>query len=284
MILSALIGFTMFAINESRPVVKLWPAGNPGGWSRPDKEISEIVKGGDFMQLKAISEPTLEVFRAKGANANAPTVIILPGGGYYVSAIEHEGWEIATRLNLAGINAAVLKYRIPNREDSPRHKVALEDGQRAIRLIRQRGAEFGVSTTKVGIMGFSAGGHAAAITSTASVDAYAATDEADKLSPRPDFTVLIYPAYLNQESTLNLSPGLNIDKNTPQTFIVQAMDDGISIDGALAYTHACRAAHVPVELHLFPKGGHGYGLRTKAPGLEKWPDLLIEWLRRLEAK
>src|SRR5476651_1169313 len=140
--------FGMSAATQSAPrtVVKLWPGHNPGGWTRPDKEEQYTDKGGDFEVVKAVSEPTLEIFRAKGAKPDAPTVIVCPGGGYFIEAIEHEGWEIATRLNLAGIHAAVLKYRLPNRDtDKPLHKVVLQDTQRAIRLIRSRGKELGVS-------------------------------------------------------------------------------------------------------------------------------------------
>jgi len=266
----------------SRPVLKLWPNGNPGGWTRPDKETSENSPDGDLLLVKGVSSPTLEIFRSKSAKPGAPTVMVCPGGGYYVEAIEHEGWEIATRLNLAGIHAAVLKYRLPNHDqDKPLHKVVLQDTQRAIRFLRSHAKEYGLTPDRIGILGFSAGGHAAAVTSTAPDATYPALDDADKLSPRPDFTVLIYPAYLNVEGTMNLSEGIVVDGHTPPAFIAQAMDDPIPIEGALAYTHACHLAKVPVELHLFPKGGHGYGLRTHEAGLKSWPDLLIAWLDRI---
>ena len=264
----------------SNPILKLWQSGNPSGWSRSDKETSERDKSGDLLLVKSVSEPTLEIFRAKGTKPGTPTVLILPGGGYYVEAIEHEGWEIATRLNLAGIHAAVLKYRLPNHDsDKPLHKVVVQDAQRALRLLRSKAKEYGFTPNRIGILGFSAGGHASAITSTARSESYAPIDDVDKLSFRPDFTVLIYPAYLNVEGTTKLSEGLVVDSATPPAFIVQAMDDPIPIEGALAYTEACHANKVPVELHLFPKGGHGYGLRTQVPGLKTWPDLLIAWLQ-----
>ena len=131
------------------------------------------------------------------------------------------------------------------------------------------------------MLGFSAGGHATAVTSTAPEATYAAVDEADSLSPRPDFTALIYPAYMNLEGTVQLVPEIVVDKKTPPAFVVQAMDDPLPIEGALAYTHACHVSGVPIEIHLFPKGGHGYGLRTHEPGLETWPELLIAWLDRM---
>jgi len=280
LIMLSLVGMAVASQSPARPVLKLWPNGNPGGWTRNDKESSD--NNPDLLIIKGVSTPTLEVFRSKSAKPDAPTVMICPGGGYYIEAIEHEGWEIAQRLNLAGIHAAVLKYRLPDHDhDKPLHKVVLQDTQRAIRLLRAKAKELGIAATKVGILGFSAGGHASAVTSTAPEATYPPFDDADKLSPRPDFTVLIYPAYLNVEGTMNLSEGLVVDSHTPPVFIAQAMDDPIPIEGALAYTHACHLAKVPVELHLFPKGGHGYGLRTHEEGLKSWPDLLISWLGRL---
>jgi len=281
-ILLSLFAMAIAAQSGSRPVIKLWPHGNPDGWTRADKETLETRPGDTFAIVGGVSTPTLEVFKAKGAKADAPTVMICPGGGYFIEAIEHEGWEIATRLNLAGINAAVLKYRLPNRDsDKPLHKVVLQDTQRAIRILRSRSKEFGIDSERIGILGFSAGGHAAAVTSTAPDTTYAVQDSADRLNPRPDFTVMIYPAYLNVEGTMQLAEGITVDSHTPPAFIVQAMDDPIPIEGSLAYTHACHLAKVPVELHLFPKGGHGYGLRTHEPGLKTWPDLLIAWLDRM---
>ena len=275
---------TLFVCSQAqqRPILKLWPSGNPEGWTRTDKETTENNADGNLLLVKGVSQPTLEIFRSTSANPDAPTVLICPGGGYYVEAIEHEGWEIASRLNLAGIHTAVLKYRLPNRDsDKPLHKVVLQDTQRAIRLLRAHAAEYKMRADRVGILGFSAGGHAAAVTSTASAPTYTPIDDADKMSPRPDFTVLVYPAYLNKEGTTQLTEGLVVDKNTPPAFLLQTMDDPLQVEGCLAYTHACHKAQVSIELHLFPKGGHGYGLRTHEPGLEAWPDLLIAWMRRL---
>jgi len=274
--------------NAQHPMLLLWQKGNPGNWTRPDKESSEKSADSDLLLVKNVSTPTLEIFKSKSAKPGAPTVMICPGGGYFIEAIEHEGWEIATRLNLAGIHAAVLKYRLPNRDtnkpqemDKPLHKVVLQDTQRALRILRARAKEFGFTPDKIGILGFSAGGHAAAVTSTAAEASYPPIDDTDSQSCKPDFTVLIYPAYLNVENTMNLVDAIKVTNSTPPAFVVQAMDDPIPIEGALAYTHACHIAKVPIELHLFPKGGHGYGLRTHEPGLKTWPDLLISWLERM---
>lgn len=267
-----------------RPIMELWPKGNPDGWTRTDKETEGKAPNADFWIVSNVSHPTLEVFKSTSAKPDAPIVLILPGGGYSIEAIEHEGWEIAQRLNLAGINAAVLKYRLPNRDqDKPLYKVVLQDAQRALRLLRFSARGLGMNPAHVGIMGFSAGGHASAITSTAKEDSYAPEDDADKLSDRPDFTILIYPAYMDKNGMPELSEGLVVDEHTPPVFIVQSVDDPYFSGGALAYLQACHKAKIPAEAHFFPTGGHGYGLRSHEPGVEHWPDLLIAWLKRFGA-
>lgn len=260
----------------------LWPAGNPDGWSRPDREETVRQPGEAFQVVRNVSSPTLQMFLAPKAKPHAPTVIVLPGGGYWVEAFEHEGFEIAARLNRDGVNAAVLKYRLPNRDaDRPLHKAPLQDVQRAIRLVRAHAVEWDLDPARVGLLGFSAGGHLAAAASNTPEAAYAPVDEADRQSPRPDFTVLIYPAYLVPENRPDGLPDLAVAKVAPPAFVVQTMDDPIGVDNALAYAEGCHRAGVPAELHVFPKGGHGYGLRTREPGLAAWPDLLLAWLRRI---
>ncbi len=227
----------------------LWPQGNPNGWTRPDAERTERAKDGDFDLTFNVSSPRLTVYH--GSDPDAPTVVVLPGGGYQVLAIEHEGAEVAAWLNAQGLNAAVLKYRLPNEEDV-RHAPALEDVQETLRALPGR----------VGLLGFSAGGHLAAVASNAPE------------GPRPAFTVLVYPAYLDD-------PAVAVRADTPPAFLVHAADDPIPCANSLGYAGACATAGVPVELHLFPKGGHGYGFRSKEPGLAGWTDLLAAWLKRL---
>lgn len=267
---------------DARPKLDLWPNGNPEGWSRSDQETSERDPKQKFLIVKGVSKPTLEIFRAPNAMANAPTVLICPGGGYYVLAIEHEGWEIAQRLNKAGIHAAVLKYRLPNREaDKPLWKPSLQDAQRGLRLLRAHAAEFGLNPNRIGLMGFSAGGHLTAVTSATREDSYRAKDAVDKLSARPNFSILIYPAYLNVPDKLEVAPEVKPRKDNPPVFVVQTLDDGIPVEGALSYTVACKKEEVLEEIHLFPRGGHGYGLRSKEKGISTWPTLMVQWIRRL---
>ena len=268
------------------PLLDVWPSNPPDGWTRHDQEKSEVDQKQNFLIVSQISHPTLELFLAPpSVNLHtmpiAPTVIVCPGGGYYIEAIEHEGWEIAKRLNGAGINAAVLKYRLPNRDsDKPLHKAPLQDAQRAIRLLRSHAEQYHLDPSNIGILGFSAGGHLAAMAPNTPDDTYEPIDDADKLSPKPDFTVLIYPAYLCVDKTVELLTDIHVTSATPPAFAVQTMDDPIQVENAMAYAHACKLANVAAELHVWPKGGHGYGLRTKEPGLSTWPDLLIDWIRR----
>jgi acetyl esterase/lipase len=267
--------------SPSNPLVQVWPSAPPDGWTRAEQESWSKNEKENFMVVSAVSHPTLELFLVAKARPHVPTVIVCPGGGHNIEAIEHEGWEIAKRLNMAGINAAVLKYRLPNREtDQPLYKAPLQDAQRSIRLLRSLAGKYRIDPDRVGIMGFSAGGHLAAVTSTAASDSYAHVDSRDELSPKPNFTVLIYPAYLENDGKLVLNPEVQVSKESPPAFIAQTLDDPIQVENALAYAEGCRMAGVEAELHVWAKGGHGYGLRTKQPGLSTWPDLLIDWLKR----
>ena len=263
-----------------RPTYTLWPKGNPGGWTCPAKEVTE--QRGDIKITSNVTTPTLEYWAAPAPIKGAPTVIVCPGGGYNILAIEHEGWEIAGMLNKAGINAAVLKYRMPVPDrDKVKYQAAWEDAQRAIRLLRSKAGELKIDAKKIGIMGFSAGGHLSAYTSTHPEPSTTPIDDVDKESSRPDFTVLIYCAYLLQEGKVELSPTIPVTEKTPPAFLVHTMDDRITVESSIMYLAACKAKGVPAEAHFYPKGDHGYGLRAKEEGLKDWPNHLVGWLLRL---
>jgi len=268
-------------VHDSVPTkpILLWPAGVPDGWTHAVAEESVHDQGGNFQIVRNVSVPTIQMFMAPHPYPHAPTVIVFPGGGYAVEAIEHEGWEIATRLNKAGMNAAVVKYRLPAPGDSPLNKAPLQDAQRAIRFVRSEAIAWGLDANRIGILGFSAGGHLAAAASNTAEATYPAKDPEDGQSFRPDFTILIYPAYLVPDHRPDKLSGVEVTKNAPPAFITQTMDDPF-IGSAFAYAEGCQKAGVQAELHLFPKGGHGYGIRSKEPGITTWPDLLTTWLRR----
>ena len=194
-----------------------------------------------------------------------------------------EGTEVCDWLNSIGSTAVLLKYRVPTRKGDEQHIAPLQDAQRAMSLIRAHASEWGVNPKRVGILGFSAGGHLSAVTSSQyEKRAYEAVDNADQQSCRPDFTVLIYPAYLMLKGEENkLRPELIVNSNTPPTFILQTQDDGIGVGNSLGYAMALQKAKVPLELHIYPKGGHGYGLRRTDRPVTLWPQVAEAWMKQI---
>ena len=264
--------------------VPLWPGTAPGETGNRGEEHDatphdpNAKPGTEVIRLTNVSVPTLTVYRPEAGRANGAAVVVCPGGGYSILAWDLEGSEICAWLNSIGVTGLLLKYRVPGRL-TDKYQAPLQDAQRALSLARTNAAAWGIDQARVGILGFSAGGHLSASTSTAPERAYAPVDDADKAGCRPDFTVLVYPAYLTDGDHLDrLSPTLPIDAKTPPAFIVQTQDDPIPVQNSLRYAEALQAAKVPVELHLYPKGGHGYGLRPSANPVSHWPERAAEWL------
>jgi len=263
----------------SEPLL-LWPAGAPGELGGTDREEQQPLKPGDTtIRLTNVVRPAITVYRPPVEIANGASVLICPGGGYRILAYNKEGTEVAEWLNRLGITAIVLKYRVPARSGRERHEAPLQDAQRAIRLIRQRADDWNLDPDRVGVLGFSAGGHLAALLSTESVpNAYQTVDQADKLSSRPNFALLIYPAYLAAKDD-TLAPPVRVDAATPSTFLIQTQDDSVRVESSLVYYLALRRAKVPVEMHLYPRGGHGYGLRPSQHLVSSWPRRAEDWLK-----
>ena len=237
------------------------------------KEHFQDHKGG-IDRLTDVTEPSITWFPAAG-NGPHPAVLVCPGGGYGILAWNHEGRDICTMLNQNGFSAFLLKYRCPDRRTA-----AHADAARAMRMIRANAERFGIFENKVGAIGFSAGAHlAATISAPADGVPYPPADAVDAKPFRPDFTALIYPAYLADDQ-LNLAPEFKIDANVPPTFLLQTENDPIRPENALAWFLALKRVNVPAELHIWPEGGHGYGaLRTGEPVAE-WPALAGAWFRR----
>jgi acetyl esterase/lipase len=284
-ILLAAVPMTALAI-EPKEVIALWPGTAPGDGA-PKGEEADMTKPGEGLvsgrrvaRIGNVSKPTVSFFPApKGSNTGA-AVLVCPGGGYNVLAWDLEGTEVCEWLNRSGVNAALLKYRVPRRDGRAKHDGPLEDAQRAMGLIRRHAEAWAVDPKRIGILGFSAGGHLAATASNQPKRNYAAVDDADALPCRPDFTVLIYPAYLTAtDGGLDLAPEVAVGGETPPAFLAMTADDGVHYENAMAYTLALKKAGVPVELHIFPEGGHGYGLRTPGPTVTKWPDLAADWMK-----
>lgn len=225
-------------------------------------------------RLTSVTRPTLTVYQAQNTTGPAPAVLICPGGAYKILATNIEGSEVAEWLNSIGLTAAVLKYRVPDNRPA-----ALQDAQRAMAILRQRGTEWNIDPKRLGVMGFSAGGHLSArLCSTGGERMYQPIDEADQVSCRPDFCILVYPAYL-ADKDMRLTEGIQVSSLTPPTFLVQTEDDKNYVWSGIAYTAALVKAGIPCEYHLFPKGGHGYGLRKSAKSVSGWQNLCSRWMR-----
>ena len=257
-------------------VQPLWPAGQMPGHGAMKPETKQPAGAPDEVceHITNVSDPTLTVYQAPGAKGPVPAVIICPGGGYGTLAYRKEGTEIAAWLNSLGITGMVLKYRVPGNRDG-----AFQDAQRAMRLAREHAAAWGIQPNKIGIMGFSAGGHLSARLSTNfSMPAYPPIDAADKLSCRPDFVMLVYPAYLQVNG--KLAPELPVSVETPPTLIVHNEDDHTFLPGSKIYDAALTAAGVPHAFLFYPTGGHGYGMRSDK-AVKVWPAQAADWLHKM---
>jgi len=270
-----------------RPTVNLWPGTPPGdrGGLPPEADLTKptdnLIAGKRLIRLGNVSTPTLTVYPAPPEKATGAAVLVAPGGGYHILAWDLEGTEVCDWLNGIGVTAVLLKYRVPRREGRPRHAAPLEDAQRALGLIRKNAAAWGIDPKRVGMLGFSAGGHLTAAASTNAQRAYEPVDEADRLSARPDFAIIVYPGYLaaNEGKGPGTAPELPVTADTPPTFLVQTQDDSVPVESSLYYFLALRAAGVRGELHVYPRGGHGYGLRPTDLPITRWPQRAEEWLR-----
>lgn len=267
--------------------VPLWPAGAPGekGSFGEEKDTTKptdsLVAGRKLVRLGSVSTPTFAVYRPPKDKDTGAAVLVFPGGGYNILALDLEGSEVCEWLNSLGITGILVKYRVPARAGQPRWASPLQDAQRAVGMVRQRARDLEIDPRRIGVLGFSAGGHlAAAVSTNFEHRTYDPIDEADALSCRPDFTLLIYPAYLTVEKEGDrVAPELTITGQTPPVFLVQTEDDSVRVETSLFYYAALRKANVPAEMHIYPSGGHGYGLRPTGKAVTTWPRRAEEWLR-----
>jgi len=227
----------------------------------------------------------LTIYAPPKDKATGACVMVCPGGGYNILAYEHEGLEIAQYFNSIGITAAVLKYRVPRREGLPKHLPALQDAQRGIRLLRSQCKEWNIDPNRIGILGFSAGGHLTMMTALHfDKQTYEPVDKADEASARPDFVMPIYPAYMmtderEMKAEVPLDPEMTIRKDMPPVFISVTDDDANRAAASTRVYIAMKEADVPCELHIFVKGGHGYGLRNDRGRFAAWDTLCTGWLK-----
>lgn len=270
-------------MGQEEPVV-LFPNGAPGEHSaRVEDADSEGAKvGGEtVLRITNVSEPVITVFPASDEVASGAAVVVCPGGGYNILAYDLEGTEVCEWLNNLGITAVLLKYRVPAREGRPRYEAPLQDLQRAVSYVRAHADALNLDPQRIGVMGFSAGAHLSAMLSNHyDKRAYLAIDALDQVSCRPDFCLLVYPAYLSGKG-FQVAEELAISAKIPHTLLVQAEDDKSFIDSSLFYYYALKEAGVPAWMHLYSRGGHGYGLRDTGAAVNEWPDRAEDWFREL---
>ncbi len=270
--------------------IPLWPGGAPGEQPGPGDEKdnttpkSDLVAGQRVARIGGITNPTIQVFSPPTGKNTGTAVLVFPGGGYSILAFDLEGTEVCEWLNSIGVTGVLLKYRVPPHKGAVRYAAPLQDAQRALRVVRSRAREWGIDPARVGVLGFSAGGHLAAAASTNfDTETYPPADPADKLSARPDFAVIIYPGYLAPDikDTGKIAPELKVSTNTPPTFLVQAEDDPVHVENSVFYFLALKNAKVPAEMHLYAAGGHGYGLRPTPVPITGWPALAAKWFHTI---
>jgi acetyl esterase/lipase len=284
------------AVTMAQEVLPLWPA-NAIPNNKPGITLTETSKTeGGILRISDVTVPTLTVYRPTNPTPNGPSVLICPGGGYWILAAGHEGADMAQWFTERGFTAFVLKYRLPDeRTQTSPHEVPLKDAQQAMRLVRQRAATLSLDPRRVGVMGFSAGGHLASTLATHSVQGIHADAQA-----APNFTVLLYPVVTFGDKahtgsrdkllgTLKADPAMldlysnekQVSANTSPAFLIHSMDDkAVPVENSIGYYLACRAHNVPAEMHLYPTGGHGYALRTKpTESVSGWPAALENWLK-----
>jgi acetyl esterase/lipase len=265
--------------------VNLWPGPPPGekGGLGEEKDMTKPtdnkIDGKPVIRLGNVSNPTLTVYQAPKRKNTGATILVCPGGAYHILALDLEGTEVCEWLNSIGVNAALLKYRVPKREGLEKYTAALQDAQRAMGYLRANAKDLAIDPNRIGVLGFSAGGHLAATLCSTNSRSYERVDASDTLDSKPNFAVLIYPAYLTaKEKNDVVAPETAVTTNTPPVFIAMTEDDPVRVETALFYTLALKQAKVPVELHIYPKGGHGYGLRPGKNLVTTWPDRVKDWM------
>jgi acetyl esterase/lipase len=276
------------ALAAAPRILPLWPDKAPGEITplSPEADTTKpsdnLIAGRPVIRLGNVSNPTITVYSPDPAKNTGAAVLVCPGGGYFILALDLEGTEVCEWLNSIGVTAVLLKYRVPARPGLPAYAPPLQDAQRALGLVRYQAKELGINPQRIGVLGFSAGGHLAAMLGNHDdARTYPIVDAADQASCRPNFVVLVYPGGLAlEEKHFALNPELHVSAAaTPPTFLAMAEDDPVHVEHAIAYYSALQQAKIPAEMHLYPTGGHGYGLRRTAATVTSWPDRVQDWMQ-----
>ncbi len=275
------------SLMSQEPSIKLWPQVPPGRIAAQGEEADtskpgeKNVAGKPVIRLGNVSSPMITVYAPPAEINTGAAVLVCPGGGYNILAYDLEGTEVCQWLNSIGVTAVLLKYRVPRPANEARPLEPLQDAQRALSMIRHNSAQWNVKPERIGVLGFSAGGNLAArLSNQYEQRQYRAFDEIDSVSCRPDFAVLIYPAYLVEKGGSSaLMDDLPVSSQTPPTFMAMAQNDPIGPENVLSYSAQLTKSGVKAELHLYPTGGHGFGLRATEEAATTWPARCTEWLR-----
>ncbi len=280
----------------AQKTLPLYNGNIPGAKPHPDEEKS-VYNADSILIVSKITRPTITVYLPEKSKASGTAIIVFPGGGYGINALSHEGYDVGERLQSEGIAAFVVKYRIPDTATMDNMETApLQDAQQAIFMVRSNAKEWGINPGKIGVLGFSAGGHLA---STASTHYREKMINAGQVSLRPDFSVLVYPVISfsdsighigSRENLIGKNPSpekirdysnqLRVDAQTPPAFLAHAKDDPVNYKNSVVYADALKKNNVPVELLLFEKGGHGFGMYNKQ-STTQWPDELLRWMKKM---
>jgi len=289
-LLSAALGMLFGSLAmaaEPALVLNLWPGKPPGETKElpPEadqtKDTDRLIAGRRIIKLGNVSTPQIAVYRPPKDKDTGTSVVIAPGGGHHILAYDLEGTEVAEWLNSIGVTGIVLKYRVPTRTpDGKRWLAAVQDAQRAMSLVRSRAGEWNIDPRRIGILGFSAGGETAGLTALFFNERqYTPLDAVDQVSSRPDFALLIYSGGIVDQKTGVLRDYVKVPEDCPPMFFAHAWNDNVSVLNSLLLGAELKKAGVPAAMHLYPTGGHGYGLRPTEEPVTTWPDRATEWMR-----
>ena len=279
------MGGCYVSVSAQEQTIRLFPEGGVPGEVCPLEEKAErsgnSTNGETMLRISNVSEPTITIYQASEQVASGSAMIVCPGGGYNLLAYDLEGDEVCLWLNDLGITAILLKYRVPRREGKEKHEAPLQDLQRAVSYVRANAGQLNIDPRRIGVMGFSAGAHLAVMASNSfNTRTYPAIDDIDKESCRPNYCLLVYPAYLDSPD-FQLAPEIKITSRTPPTMLIQTQDDKSYINSSLVYYYALKEAGIRVWMHLYNKGGHGYGLRDTGAVVNSWPDRAEDWFHEI---
>lgn len=275
------------ARSEEPVVMALWPDTPPGDTQTLPAEgdltkpSDGLVAGRSVVRIGNVSQPTLTLYRPSADRDTGAAVLVCPGGGYNILAMDLEGTETVAWLNSIGVTAGLVKYRVPRREGRPPSEAPLQDAQRALNLLRAQAPQLGIDPKRIGCLGYSAGGNLCALLSTRYTTlTYPKVDAADELVPRPDFAMLIYPAYLvDKDDKSKPSKDFQLPADAPPMFLTMAQDDPLGCENVLVPAMELQRNKIPFSLHLYPRGGHGYGHRPTDNPVTHWTDRAADWLR-----